>query len=118
MQVTIEPQSPLAMAANMEKVQNVLQFMQIASSFQGGAGLTLVNPEKVGDYILDHMNIDASLRTTPAERQAIMQQAQQMQMQMMQQQAAQAGQEAAPDQARAAPPPEGEVTGAAKRRQD
>ena len=30
---------------------------------------------------------------------------------MMQQQAAQAGQEAAPDQARAAPPQEGEVTG-------
>lgn len=111
LQVTIEPQSPLAMAANMEKVQNVLQFMQIASSFQGGAGLTLVNPEKVGDYILDHMNIDASLRTTPAERQAIMQQAQQMQMQMMQQQAAQAGQQPPADQAGAAPPPEGEVTG-------
>jgi len=96
----------------MEKVQNVLQFMQIASSFQGGAGLTLVNPEKVGDYILDHMNIDASLRTTPEERQAIIQQAQQMQMQMMQQQAAQQGQETPPsDQAGAAPPQEGEVAG-------
>ena len=71
----------------------------------------LINSEKVGDYILDHMNIDASLRTTPAERQAIVQQAQQMQMQMMQQQAAQAGQQPPADQAGAAPPPEGEVTG-------
>jgi len=107
LEVNIEPQSPLAMASNMEKVQNVLQFMQIAQSF-GGAGMALVNPEKVGDYILDHMGIDASLRTTPEERAQIIQQAQQMQMQM-QQQAAQAGQGAAPDQAGAAPPQEGEV---------
>ena len=95
-EISIEPQSPLARANNMEKVQNVLQFMQIAQSF-GGAGFGLIKPEKVGDYILDQMGIDASLRTTPEERQAILQQIQaqqQAQAQAEMQQAQQAQQAA------------------------
>ena len=91
-EISIEPQSPLARANNMEKVQNVLQFMQIAQSF-GSAGFGLIKPEKVGDYILDQMGIDASLRTTPEERQAILQQIQarqQAQAQAEMQQAQQA----------------------------
>ena len=97
-EISIEPQSPLARANNMEKVQNVLQFMQIAQSF-GGAGFGLIKPEKVGDYILDQMGIDASLRTTPEERQAILQQIQaqqQAQAQAEMQQAQQAASQESP----------------------
>lgn len=85
LEVVIEPQSPLAMASNMEKVQNVLQFLQLSQAL-GGAGNALIKPEAVGDYILDNMGIDASLRTTPEERAAIIQQAMAMQQQMAQQQ--------------------------------
>ena len=86
LEVTIEPQSPLAMAQNMEKVGNVLQFLQISQAL-GGAGNALVNPEAVGDYLLDNLGIDANLRTTPEQRAAIVQQAQQLlaQQQAMQQ---------------------------------
>ena len=73
LEVVIEPQSPLAMASNMEKVSNVLNFLQMSQAL-GGAGNALIKPEAVGDYILDNMGIDASLRTTPEERHAIMQQ--------------------------------------------
>jgi hypothetical protein len=92
LQVQIAPMSPLAMAGNMEKVGNILQFLQISQSL-GQAGMMLIKPEAVGDYILDNLNIDASLRTTPEERQAIIEQAQAMaqaqaeaQQQMMAQQ--------------------------------
>lgn len=89
LEISITPMSPLAMAGNMEKVGNVLQFLQISQSL-GQAGMMLIKPEAVGDYILDNLNIDASLRTTPEERQMIIEQAQQMAMQ--QQQAAMAAQ--------------------------
>ena len=75
--VSITPMSPLAMAGNMEKVGNILQFLQISQGL-GQAGMMLIKPEAVGDYILDNLNIDASLRTTPEERQAIIEQAQAM----------------------------------------
>ena len=93
LELSIMPMSPLAMAGNMEKVGNVLQFLQISQSL-GQAGMMLIKPEAVGDYILDNLNIDASLRTTPEERQQIIEQAQQMalaQQQAAQQQAAMQG---------------------------
>ena len=100
LEISITPMSPLAMAGNMEKVGNVLQFLQISQSL-GQAGMMLIKPEAVGDYILDNLNIDASLRTTPEERQMIIEQAQQMAMQ--QQQAAMAA------QGGGQPPQEGEM---------
>ena len=54
LEIAIEPQSPLAMAQNMEKVGNILQFLQISQAL-GGAGNALVNPEAVGDYLLDNL---------------------------------------------------------------
>ncbi len=115
LEVVIEPQSPLAMASNMEKVSNVLNFLQMSQAL-GGAGNVLIKPEAVGDYILDNMGIDATLRTTPEERQAIMQQAmamqqQAMQQQAMQQQAMQQQQGVTPGQPVQDTPPEGEVAG-------
>ena len=75
----------------------------------GGAGNALIKPEAVGDYILDNMGIDASLRTTPEERQAIMQQVMAMQQQAAMQQQGQQG--AAPGPSVQEAPPEGEVAG-------
>ena len=108
LQVNIAPVSPLAMAGNMEKVGNVLQFLQISQGL-GNAGMVLIKPDAVGDYILDHLGVDASLRTTPEERQAIMQQAQAMMAQ--QQQAAAPPQPGMPPEGappEGAPPPEGQ----------
>jgi len=75
LQVTVTPQSPLAMAANMDKLNEVMQFMQISQAL-GPQGQMLLNMERVGDYIADQLGIPGSLRTTPQERE-------QMQAEMM-----------------------------------
>ena len=95
LQVKVTPVSPLAMANNMEKVNEVMQFMQISQAF-GPQGQMLLRMEAVGDYIADQLGIPAELRTTPQERQA-------MQQQMMQ-----AAQQAMEAQGAMQPPQEGE----------
>ena len=67
LQVSVIPQSPLAMASNMDKLNEVMQFMQI-SQMMGPQGQTLLKMDQVGDYIADQLGIPASLRTTPQER--------------------------------------------------
>jgi len=84
LQVKISPTAPLAMAQNMEKVQEVLNYMQILQGL-GPQGQLFMNQDKAMDFIADNLGIPASLRTTPEERQALLQQAQQM-AQMAQQQ--------------------------------
>ena len=66
----VVPLSPLAMASNMDKLSEVLQFLQIAQSL-GPVGQTLLKTEAVGDYIADQMGVPASVRTTPEEREQI-----------------------------------------------
>ena len=73
LQVTVVPISPLAMANNAEKINEVLQFMQIAQQL-GPMGQTLIKMDAIGDYVADQLGIPAQLRTTPQERQAIQQQ--------------------------------------------
>ena len=68
LQVNVIPQSPLAMASNMDKLNEVMQFMQI-SQMMGPQGQTLLKMDQVGDYIADQLGIPAKLRTTPIERQ-------------------------------------------------
>ena len=68
LQVNVIPQSPLAMASNMDKLNEVMQFMQI-SQMMGPQGQTLLKMDQVGDYIADQLGIPAKLRTTPQERQ-------------------------------------------------
>ena len=84
LQVKISPTAPLAMAQNMEKVNEVLNYMKILQSL-GPQGQLFLNQEKAMDFIADNLGIPASLRTTPEERQALIQQAEQM-AQMAQQQ--------------------------------
>jgi len=80
LQVTVTPVSPLAMASNMDKLNEVVQFMQISQAL-GPQGQTLLKMDMVGDYIADQLGIPAKLRTSQQERQQMAQ----MQMQMAQQ---------------------------------
>ena len=73
LQVTVVPVSPLAMASNMDRVQDVLGFLQISQQL-GPIGGSLIKMDKVGDYLADQFGIPAELRTTPEERQEIMEQ--------------------------------------------
>ena len=73
LEVTVVPISPLAMANNAEKLNEVLQFMQIAQQL-GPMGQTLIKMDAIGDYVADQLGIPAQLRTTPQERQQIQQQ--------------------------------------------
>lgn len=73
LEVQVVPVSPLAMANNAEKLNEVMTFMQIAQQL-GPVGQTLVKMEAVGDYLADQLGIPASLRTTQQERQIMQQQ--------------------------------------------
>ena len=90
LQVKISPTAPLAMAQNMEKVNEVLNYMKILQGL-GPQGQLFLNQDKAMDFIADNLGIPASLRTTPEERQALIQQAQQM-AQMAQQEGMMDGQ--------------------------
>jgi hypothetical protein len=73
LEVQILPTSPLAMAGNMDRVNDVMSFMQISQSL-GPVGQTLVKQDAVGDYLADLLSIPANLRTTPQERVQMQQQ--------------------------------------------
>lgn len=85
LEVKIQPLAPLAMATNMEKVNQVLQYMQIANSL-GPTGQLTIKMESIADYCADAMGVPAELRTTMEER-AELQQMMEQQMMMAAQQA-------------------------------
>ena len=59
LEVQIVPTSPLAMANNMEKVNDVMNYLQISQSL-GPVGQTLVKQDKIGDYLADMLSIPAT----------------------------------------------------------
>jgi hypothetical protein len=76
MQIKVAPVAPLAMAQNMEEIQNIMQFKQIADSF-GPEGQMALNTSETVDYIGDKLGVPATLRMSAIEReQAMAQQAQ------------------------------------------
>jgi len=85
LEIKIAPVAPLAMAQNMEEVQNVLQYAQIAQG-AGPEGATNIKVDEMMDYIAEKLGIPQRLRPTPQERMMIKQQMQQaaQQQQMMQ----------------------------------
>jgi hypothetical protein len=98
LEVKVVPVSPLAKAQNLEEVNEVMQFFQIANAL-GPGGVAEIKPDSMAEFIGDKLGIPSSLRNSPEEKQAIVQQS----MQMFSQQAS-----AAFDQgggAPAAPPP-------------
>ena len=67
LEVTVVPQSPLAMANNAERLGEIMQFMQISQAL-GPVGQTLIKMDAVGDYIADQLGIPSDLRTTLEQR--------------------------------------------------
>jgi hypothetical protein len=78
LEVKVSPVAPLAMAQNMEEINNIMQFMQIANSL-GQEGQIAVKTGDLIDYIGDKLGIPSAVRNSAAERGYLMQQAQNMQ---------------------------------------
>jgi hypothetical protein len=76
LQVRVVPVSPLAKAQNLEEVNEVMQFVQIANSL-GPGGVAEVKPDEIASFVADKFGVPANLRNTPEEKEAIMQQAMQ-----------------------------------------
>lgn len=89
-EVKVTPTSPLAQAQNMEEVNSIMQFAQLAQAM-GPEGQLAVKTGEMIDYLADKMGVPASIRTTPVERQQMMMEAQQMMMAQQQMMAAQQG---------------------------
>ena len=85
LEIKISPVAPLAMAQNMEEVQNVLQYAQIAQG-AGPEGAMNIKVDEMMDYVAEKLGVPQRLRPTPQERIMMKQQMQQaaQQQQMMQ----------------------------------
>jgi len=94
LEVKVSPVSPLAMAQNMDEINNIIQFMQIAQGL-GPEGQLAIKPGAAIDYIADKLGVPASVRSNDQERKAQMQQIQQVATQAAQ--AQQQGAIAAPE---------------------
>lgn len=88
LEVKISPVAPLAMAQNMDDIQNVLQYAQIAQQ-AGPEGAMSIKVGDMLDYVAEKLGVPQKLRPTPQERQMMQQQMQQQAMAMQQQQMAQ-----------------------------
>jgi hypothetical protein len=86
LEIKVSPVAPLAMAQNMEEVQNVLQYAQIAQG-SGPEGAVNIKVDEMMDYVAEKLGVPQKLRPTPQERmmmkQQMQQQAQQQQMMQM-----------------------------------
>ena len=67
LEVKIVPVSPLAKAQNLEEINEIMQFVQIAGSL-GPGGIAEMKPDQIATYIGDKLGIPSSLRTTPQEK--------------------------------------------------
>jgi hypothetical protein len=84
LEIKVSPVAPLAMAQNMEEINNIVQFMQLTSTM-GQEGMLAVKTGELIDYIGDKLGIPSAVRNTAAERGFLMQRQQEM---ILQQQAA------------------------------
>ena len=84
LEIKIAPVAPLAMAQNMDDIQNILQYAQIAQQSGPEAQATLKVGEMM-DYIAEKLGVPARVRTTPEERAVAQEQAMQAAQQMAQQ---------------------------------
>ncbi len=76
LEVKVIPVSPLAKAQNLEEINEVMQFFQIANSL-GPGGAAEVRPDKIAEFVADKLGIPGNLRTTPEEKEQVIQQAMQ-----------------------------------------
>ena len=87
LEVRVAPVSPLAMAQNMDEINNITQFMQLAQGMGPEAAMA-INADAAIDYIADKLGVPAAVRNSPEQRQQMKQQMMQaaQQAQAMQQQ--------------------------------
>jgi hypothetical protein len=64
----------LAKAQNLEEVNEVMQFYQIANAL-GPGGVAEVKPDAIATFVGDKLGIPSNLRTSEEEKQVIAQQA-------------------------------------------
>jgi len=83
LEVRVSPVSPLAMAQNMDEINNIMQFMQIAQGL-GPEGQMAIKAGAAIDYIADKLGVPAVVRASSEERAAMMQNMAQMAQQMQQ----------------------------------
>ena len=88
LEIKVSPVSPLAMAQNMDEINNIMQFMQIAQSM-GPEGQMAIKAGAAMDYIADKLGVPAIVRTNEQERKAMMDQMMQAAQQAQSQQAPQ-----------------------------
>tara|TARA_R100001460_G_scaffold4690_5_gene13104 strand:- start:9000 stop:10601 length:1602 start_codon:yes stop_codon:yes gene_type:complete len=100
LEIKVVPISPLAKAQNLDEVNEVMQFFQIANAL-GPGGMAEIKPDAIAAFVGDKLGIAAKLRNTEEEKQQIQQEAIALaQSQMM-------GPQQSPGQAASqAPPPE------------
>ncbi len=93
LEVKVVPISPLAKAQNLDEVNEVMQFFQIANAL-GPGGMAEIKPDAIAAFVGDKLGIPASLRNSEEEKQEIQQQAMAMAQQQMLMQQQPPGQEA------------------------
>lgn len=100
LEVKVSPVAPLAMAQNMEEINNIMQFMQITATM-GAEGQLAVKTGDLIDFLGDKLGVPSAVRNSAAERGFLMDEQKKLQQQdqaMMamagQQQAVMANQEA------------------------
>ena len=85
LEVQITPTSPLAESQNMEDLEKVLNFAQIAQS-AGAVGQVAINYDEMVDYIVEKLGIPQRVINSKEEREQIAIEMQQQMMAMQQQQ--------------------------------
>lgn len=82
--IKIYPQSPLAQAQNMDDLQTVLQFMQVAQGL-GPIGQVVINQDNMIEYLAQKMGIPGEIMNSREERREIIKQLSETALQTMQQ---------------------------------
>jgi hypothetical protein len=77
LEVKVTPVSPLAKAQNLDEVNEVMQFFQIANAL-GPGGVAEVKPDAIAAFVGDKLGIPSQLRTSPEEKQQIQKQTMEM----------------------------------------
>lgn len=80
LEVKVTPVAPLAMAQNMEEVNSIMQYMQIAQSL-GTDGQLAIKTDILVDYLADKLGVPAAVRNTAAERAVLMEEMRNQQQQ-------------------------------------
>lgn len=75
LEVKVSPVAPLAMAQNMEEINNIMQFMQITAQL-GTEGRFAIKEGDLIDMLADKLGVPSAVRNTAAERAFLIEQQQ------------------------------------------